>query len=162
LRGGGPIGLPIDGDACGVVGGMCEPEALDLSGVKLHAQKQEKGEAEQHRKRLGTIKRKALGHPVERPSPCDGHEQGNTLSMDRSISASERAQELVGGLKAGLVGGLDAGGHEGVAGVMDAGWQGWDGDCSSDTSVAPAMRMLGEEGGGVEMPEGFDFSAEEC
>lgn len=65
-------------------------------------------------------------------------------------------------MKAGLVGGLDAGGDEGVAGVMDAGWQGWDGNRSSDTRIAPAMRMLRDEGGGVEMPEGFDLGAEEC
>ena len=68
---------------------------------------------------------------------------------------------MSGGLNAGEIGGFDAGGDEGVAGVMDAGWQGWDGDRSSDTSIAPAMRMLCDEGGGVELPEGFDLSAKE-
>ncbi len=78
-----------------------------------------------------------------------------------SKNRSKGGEQVCGCLDAGKVGGLDTGGDEGVAGVVDARREIGGGNGSGDAGIAPAVGKLGREGGGGEVPERFDLGAEE-
>lgn len=67
----------------------------------------------------------------------------------------------MGDLLAGEPGGFDTGLAEGVAGVVDAGWEGWRSDGEGDAGVAPAVGMACNEACSGELPEMLHGGAEQ-